>query len=58
MSPPPGGRGGRRAESHACHGTVTVVVMIVLLLGTILTLLQFVLAGNRQVVTCELIIQL
>ena len=52
-SPPPGGGLGRRAESHADHGVVTVVIMISLLIGAILTLSHFILAGDRLIVGCE-----
>ena len=53
-----GGSGRRRAESYAHHGAVTVVIMLGLLVGTILTLLHFVLGGHRLVDACELIIRI
>ena len=40
-------------ESCAHHGVVTVVIMIALLVGTIVTLLHFVLGGHRLIVACE-----
>ena len=46
-SPPPGG--GKRAKSLDHHGAVSVVIMIALLLGAILTLWHLVLPGTCQV---------
>ena len=62
-SPPPGGGGGggsgrRRAKSCAHHGAVTVVIIIALLVGTILTLLHFILGGRQLIDACEFIIQI
>ena len=55
-SPPPGG--GKRAKSHDHHGAVSVVIMTTLLIGAILTLWHFVLAGTCQVFISELTIRL
>ena len=60
-SPPSGGGDGdrlrrRRAEPWACHGAVTVAIMVALLVGAIFTLLHFVLAGDRLIDACEFII--
>jgi hypothetical protein len=42
-------------ESDACHGAVTVAIMIALLVGTILTLLHFIVGGRRLVDACEFV---
>ena len=62
-SPPPGGglggggRSGRRRAESCAHGAVTVVIMIALLVGTIVTLSHFALGGRRLIDACEFISQ-